>query len=57
MIDSTLGLPTMQGKTALGASSPDKPALVYPDPLSMIMFSVAMFDIYLLFYLALLVYI
>merc|ERR1719187_3099223 len=29
-----LGRPTMEGKTALGASSPAKPALHIPDPLS-----------------------
>jgi len=29
-----LGLPTIDGKTALGASSPAKPALHIPDPLS-----------------------
>merc|ERR1719347_1768061 len=29
-----LGLPTMEGKTALGASSPANPALHIPDPLS-----------------------
>jgi len=29
-----LGRPTMDGKTALGASSPAKPALHIPDPLS-----------------------
>ncbi|RNA22472.1 heterogeneous nuclear ribonucleo D0 [Brachionus plicatilis] len=28
------GLPTMDGKTALGASSPAKPALHMPEPLS-----------------------
>jgi hypothetical protein len=29
-----LGLPMMQGIIALGASSPEKPALATPDPLS-----------------------
>merc|ERR1719513_299792 len=29
-----LGLPTMEGKTALGASSPANPALHMPEPLS-----------------------
>ena len=29
-----LGRPTMEGKTALGASSPAKPALHMPEPLS-----------------------
>ena len=29
-----LGLPTIDGKTALGASSPAKPALHMPEPLS-----------------------
>eukprot|EP00818_Percolomonas_sp_WS_P007066 CAMPEP_0117447326 /NCGR_PEP_ID=MMETSP0759-20121206/6816_1 /TAXON_ID=63605 /ORGANISM="Percolomonas cosmopolitus, Strain WS" /LENGTH=53 /DNA_ID=CAMNT_0005239655 /DNA_START=167 /DNA_END=325 /DNA_ORIENTATION=- len=28
------GLPTMEGKTALGASSPENPHLHMPDPLS-----------------------
>jgi hypothetical protein len=29
-----LGLPMMEGKIALGASSPEKPALTTPEPLS-----------------------
>jgi hypothetical protein len=35
MIPSDLGLPTIEGNAALGASSPEKPALHIPDPLSM----------------------
>jgi hypothetical protein len=35
IIFSYLGLPTMEGKDERGASSPDKPALHMPDPLSM----------------------
>jgi len=31
---SYLGLPTIDGKDDLGASSPDNPALHIPDPLS-----------------------
>lgn len=34
MIPWCLGLPTIDGKTALGASSPAKPALHIPEPLS-----------------------
>jgi hypothetical protein len=34
MIPGTFGLPTTDEKTALGASSPAKPALQTPDPLS-----------------------
>ena len=34
MIPGCLGRPTMDGKTARGASSPAKPALHIPDPLS-----------------------
>ena len=34
MIPGCFGRPTMEGKTALGASSPAKPALHIPDPLS-----------------------
>ena len=34
MIPGCLGLPTMEGKTALGASSPANPALHIPLPLS-----------------------
>jgi hypothetical protein len=35
MIPGILGLPTIVGKQALGASSPAIPALLIPDPLSM----------------------
>ena len=35
MMEGILGLPTMVGYLTLGASSPDKPALMFPDPLSM----------------------
>eukprot|EP00441_Pelagodinium_beii_P040640 CAMPEP_0197647098 /NCGR_PEP_ID=MMETSP1338-20131121/24157_1 /TAXON_ID=43686 ORGANISM="Pelagodinium beii, Strain RCC1491" /NCGR_SAMPLE_ID=MMETSP1338 /ASSEMBLY_ACC=CAM_ASM_000754 /LENGTH=60 /DNA_ID=CAMNT_0043220809 /DNA_START=51 /DNA_END=230 /DNA_ORIENTATION=- len=34
MMPGILGRPTMEGKTALGASSPAKPALHMPLPLS-----------------------
>ena len=34
MIPGCLGRPTMDGKTARGASSPAKPALHIPEPLS-----------------------
>ena len=34
MIPGCFGRPTMEGKTALGASSPAKPALHIPEPLS-----------------------
>ena len=34
MIPGCLGRPTIDGKTARGASSPAKPALHIPDPLS-----------------------
>ncbi len=34
MISGCFGRPTMEGNTAQGASSPAKPALVVPDPLS-----------------------
>ena len=34
MIPGCLGRPTMEGNTARGASSPAKPALHMPDPLS-----------------------
>merc|ERR1712055_918727 len=34
MTPTCLGRPTMEGKTALGASSPAKPALHIPEPLS-----------------------
>jgi hypothetical protein len=33
-IPADLGLPMMDGKMALGASSPENPALTTPDPLS-----------------------
>merc|ERR1739838_2134 len=35
MTPGYFGLPTTEGKTARGASSPAKPALTMPDPLSM----------------------
>jgi hypothetical protein len=35
MIPGILGLPTIDGKVALGASSPAIPALHIPEPLSM----------------------
>jgi len=34
MVFLTLGLPTIDGKAAFGASSPEKPALHIPEPLS-----------------------
>ena len=34
ILTTCLGRPTMDGKTALGASSPPKPPLTIPDPLS-----------------------
>ena len=34
MIPLFLGLPMMHGKTEMGASCPENPAFVYPDPLS-----------------------
>jgi hypothetical protein len=34
MIPGILGLPTMEGNMALGASSPEIPALHIPEPLS-----------------------
>eukprot|EP00604_Paraphysomonas_vestita_P002669 CAMPEP_0174818624 /NCGR_PEP_ID=MMETSP1107-20130205/1409_1 /TAXON_ID=36770 /ORGANISM="Paraphysomonas vestita, Strain GFlagA" /LENGTH=38 /DNA_ID= /DNA_START= /DNA_END= /DNA_ORIENTATION= len=34
MIPGCFGLPTIDGKTARGASSPAKPALHIPEPLS-----------------------
>jgi len=34
MIFDGLGLPTIEGKVAIGASSPAKPALHIPEPLS-----------------------
>jgi len=35
MISGSLGLPTIEGKYVLGASSPAIPALIIPEPLSM----------------------
>lgn len=34
MIEGIFGLPTMVGNSLLGASSPERPALQVPDPLS-----------------------
>jgi hypothetical protein len=35
MIEGIFGLPTIVGNYVLGASSPERPALQYPEPLSM----------------------
>jgi len=34
MIDGILGFPTKVGNSVLGAYSPERPALQFPDPLS-----------------------
>jgi hypothetical protein len=56
MIAWFLGLPTRAGKTALGPSSPEKPALQYPVPLSMMTLGLSDIINIIYFYLEWLLY-
>ena len=48
-----LGLPTMEGNTALGASSPANPALHMPDPLSITRAAISSSHIFFFFFFCL----